>query len=119
MQTSITLNGASAKWFLTNMAKYGDEWNTINHFKKLDQLIEEQKSEVNELKVYLNKVLDQNTAINKLSELEAAVKTLALRMEYYSAMIQANYKSTDNPIKILNQFNNIIESKINLLPNPL
>ena len=39
MQTSITLNGASAKWFLTNMLKYGDEWNVINHFNKLEKLL--------------------------------------------------------------------------------
>ena len=119
MQTSITLNGASAKWFLTNMLKYGDEWNVINHFNKMEQTLKEQQSQIDTLKINLNSALDQNIAIGKLSELEAAIETLALRMDYYSAMIQTNYKYSDSHIKILNQFKDIIESKINLLPNPL
>ena len=119
MQTSITLNGASAKWFLTNMFKHGDEWSVINHFNKLEQTLKEQQSQINTLKLDLNGALDQNIAIGKLSKLEAAIETLAFRMDYYSAMIQTNYKSSDSHIKILDQFKDIIESKINLLPNPL
>lgn len=119
MQTSITLNGASAKWFLTNIFKHGDEWNVINHFNKLEQTLKEQQSQIDTLKLNLDNALDQNIAISKLSELEAAIETLALRMDYYSAIIQTNYKYSDSPIKILDQFKDIIESKINLLPNPL
>ena len=119
MQTSITLNGASAKWFLTNMFKHGDEWSVIKHFNKLEQTLKEQQSQINTLELSLNHALNQNIAIGKLSELEAAIETLALRMDYYSAMIQTNYKSTKNHIKMLDQFKDVIEAKINLLPNPL
>lgn len=119
MQTSITLNGASAKWFLTNMFKHGDEWNVINHFNKLEKTLKEQQSQIDMLKLDLNGALDQNIAIGKLSELEAAIETLGFRLNYYSAMIQTNYKHSDSHIKILDQFKDIIEAKINLLPNPL
>ena len=119
MQTSITLNGASAKWFLTNMFKHGDEWSVINHFDKLEKTLKEQESQINTLELSLNHALNQNTAIGKLSELEAAIETLAFRMDYYSTMIQTNYKYSDSHIKMLDQFKDIIEAKINLLPNPL
>ena len=119
MQTSITLNGASSKWFLTNMLKYGDEWNVINHFNKLEKTLKEQQSQIDTLELSLNHALNQNAAIGKLSELEAAIETLALRMDYYSTMIQANYKYSNKHIKILDQFKDIVEAKINLLPNPL
>ena len=85
MQTSITLNEASAKWFLTNMFKHGDEWNVINHFNKLEQILKEQQSQIDTLKLNLDNAL-------AISELEAAIEALALRTDYYSAIIKANYK---------------------------
>lgn len=116
-QTSVVLNGTTAKWFLEELAIHRTEKALIDSYKCLKSQNQTYKNEIVELKDSLADSLANNIPLNELVDLENHISTINMRMRYYTSLAQIPFTHTNEPKEILDQIQKVLEAKINMLPS--